>query len=163
MQRIKPRPFTKDVLTASLFLRWRILVFRERPAIVRSLILLSPTSSKSGDFMREHTPTSTTPIRAAHYVRMSTEHQQYSTENQLAAIGRYADAHGMEIARTYSDSGKSGLNIAGREGLLKPKCTWHVHQDDCSSTFSLAELGTRTALDGTQVLPEGAGACPERV
>jgi DNA invertase Pin-like site-specific DNA recombinase len=68
--------------------------------------------------MQECVPAkSVLPIRAAHYVRMSTEHQQYSTENQLAAIGRYAEAHGMEISRTYSDSGKSGLNIAGREGL----------------------------------------------
>jgi DNA invertase Pin-like site-specific DNA recombinase len=48
---------------------------------------------------------------------MSTEHQQYSTENQLDAIGRYAHANGMQIARIYSDSGKSGLNLAGREGL----------------------------------------------
>jgi DNA invertase Pin-like site-specific DNA recombinase len=43
------------------------------------------------------------PIRAAQYVRMSMEHQQCSTENQLDAIARYADAHGLEIARTYND------------------------------------------------------------
>ena len=48
---------------------------------------------------------------------MSTEHQQYSTDNQLDAIVRYAHAHGMQVARTYSDSGRSGLNLAGREGL----------------------------------------------
>jgi DNA invertase Pin-like site-specific DNA recombinase len=56
-------------------------------------------------------------IRAAQYVRMSTEHQQYSTENQSQAIRRYAEAHGMEIVRTYSDSGKSGLNLSGRAAL----------------------------------------------
>ena len=50
-------------------------------------------------------------------VRMSTEHQQYSTENQSDAIRRYAEAHGMDIVRTYSDAGKSGLSLAGREGL----------------------------------------------
>jgi hypothetical protein len=38
-------------------------------------------------------------LRAAQYVRMSTEHQQYSTENQSEAIARYAKAHGMEIDR----------------------------------------------------------------
>jgi DNA invertase Pin-like site-specific DNA recombinase len=57
------------------------------------------------------------PIRAAEYVRMSTEHQQYSTENQAEAIARYAEARGIEIVRTYADHGKSGLTIAGREGL----------------------------------------------
>jgi DNA invertase Pin-like site-specific DNA recombinase len=56
-------------------------------------------------------------MRAAQYVRMSTEHQQYSPENQLEVIRTYAAAHQMEIVRDYSDFGRSGLNIAGREGL----------------------------------------------
>jgi DNA invertase Pin-like site-specific DNA recombinase len=55
--------------------------------------------------------------RAAEYVRMSTEHQQYSTENQHAAIQRYADEHGLIIVRTFADAGKSGLGIQGREAL----------------------------------------------
>jgi DNA invertase Pin-like site-specific DNA recombinase len=57
------------------------------------------------------------PVRAAEYVRMSTEHQQYSTENQSDIIHRYAEAYGMTITRTYSDQGKSGLNLAGRDAL----------------------------------------------
>jgi DNA invertase Pin-like site-specific DNA recombinase len=48
---------------------------------------------------------------------MSTEHQQYSPENQLDIIRQYAATHNMEIVREYSDHGRSGLNIAGREGL----------------------------------------------
>lgn len=56
---------------------------------------------------------------AAEYVRMSTEHQQYSTENQSDAIGRYADSRGFSIIRRYADDGKSGLNIAGRGALQK--------------------------------------------
>ena len=55
--------------------------------------------------------------RAAQYVRMSTEHQQYSPENQLEVVRQYAAAHNLEIVREYSDHGRSGLNIAGREGL----------------------------------------------
>ena len=55
--------------------------------------------------------------RAAQYVRMSTEHQQYSTENQGDKILEYALSHGLEIVRTYADEGKSGLNIGGRSGL----------------------------------------------
>jgi DNA invertase Pin-like site-specific DNA recombinase len=58
-------------------------------------------------------------IRAAEYVRMSTEHQQYSTENQSEVIRRYAEEHGMEIVRTYADDGKSGLNVAGRDALKR--------------------------------------------
>jgi DNA invertase Pin-like site-specific DNA recombinase len=58
-------------------------------------------------------------VRAAEYVRMSTEHQKYSTDNQGADIRRYAERRGYEIVRTYADEGKSGLNIGGRLGLQK--------------------------------------------
>lgn len=57
--------------------------------------------------------------RAAQYVRMSTEHQRYSTANQAEAIKRYADERGYQIIRTYSDAGKSGLRIQGRAGLTQ--------------------------------------------
>ena len=56
-------------------------------------------------------------LRAAAYVRMSTEHQQYSTNNQMDVIREYAVARHMEIVQTYSDEGKSGLNIQGRDSL----------------------------------------------
>jgi DNA invertase Pin-like site-specific DNA recombinase len=56
-------------------------------------------------------------LPAAEYVRMSTEHQQYSTENQRDAIRRYASARGMVIVRTFTDAGKSGLRIDGRDAL----------------------------------------------
>lgn len=50
---------------------------------------------------------------------MSTEHQQYSTENQAHAIRQYAERHGLEIVRTYADEGRSGLRIEGRDGLQR--------------------------------------------
>jgi DNA invertase Pin-like site-specific DNA recombinase len=56
-------------------------------------------------------------FRAAEYVRMSTEHQKYSTENQGDAIREYATRRGMEIVRTYADAGKSGLRLDGRDAL----------------------------------------------
>ena len=55
---------------------------------------------------------------AAEYVSMSTEHQQYSTENQSDAIRRYAEVNGFRIVRSYSDAGRSGLNISGTAFLL---------------------------------------------
>lgn len=58
-----------------------------------------------------------TPV--AQYVRMSTEHQKYSTENQQLAISEYALLHRMRIVKTYIDAGKSGLNIGGRRDLQK--------------------------------------------
>lgn len=64
-------------------------------------------------------PPSAPLIPAAMYVRMSTEHQQYSTENQADAIRAYAEKCGFEIVETFEDSGKSGLNIAGRESLRR--------------------------------------------
>ena len=63
--------------------------------------------------------TDVAPRRAAEYVRMSTEHQKYSTENQADAIRAYATNRGMEIVQTYADAGKSGLRIEGREALQR--------------------------------------------
>ena len=57
------------------------------------------------------------PIKAAQYVRMSTEHQKYSTENQAEIISLYAVERGFEIVRTYADEGKSGLRLDGRDAL----------------------------------------------
>ena len=56
-------------------------------------------------------------LRAVEYVRMSTEHQQYSTENQADKIREYAARRGIEIVRTYTDAGKSGLRMEGRASL----------------------------------------------
>jgi len=58
-------------------------------------------------------------IRAVEYVRMSTEHQKYSTENQGEIIRRYAEQRGLTLVRTYEDSGKSGLRIDGRDALKR--------------------------------------------
>jgi DNA invertase Pin-like site-specific DNA recombinase len=56
---------------------------------------------------------------AAAYVRMSTDHQKYSTENQLDTIRHYAGRRGFEIIRIYEDSGRSGLRVDGRDGLQR--------------------------------------------
>ena len=58
-------------------------------------------------------------VPAVQYVRMSTEHQKYSTENQSDTISNYAERHGMKIIRTYADDGKSGLRIDGRNALKR--------------------------------------------
>jgi DNA invertase Pin-like site-specific DNA recombinase len=56
-------------------------------------------------------------IPAAQYLRMSTEHQQFSLTNQAAAIAQYAEQNGFVLVKTYTDSGRSGLWIRNRPGL----------------------------------------------
>src|SRR5215213_430842 len=58
-------------------------------------------------------------LRAAQYVRMSTELQRYSIQNQAAAIAAYAQQRNLTIVRTYVDEGRSGVRINGRAGLIK--------------------------------------------
>jgi DNA invertase Pin-like site-specific DNA recombinase len=59
----------------------------------------------------------TLPIPAAQYLRMSTEDQQYSITNQRSQIQEYAQRHGFVIVRTYEDPGKTGVIIKKRKGL----------------------------------------------
>ncbi len=56
-------------------------------------------------------------VPVAQYLRMSTDHQQYSLDNQADAIARYAEAHDFIVVRTFSDEAKSGLSINRRNGL----------------------------------------------
>ncbi|HEY6770711.1 MAG TPA: recombinase family protein [Candidatus Sulfotelmatobacter sp.] len=70
------------------------------------------------------------PVPAAQYLRMSTEHQQYSIENQTQAVQEYAIKHGFEIVKTYSDPARSGLvlrNRAGLRNLLKDIVSGNLH------------------------------------
>jgi DNA invertase Pin-like site-specific DNA recombinase len=46
-------------------------------------------------------------LRAAQYVRMSTEHQQYSLESLLEVIRKYAAAHQMESFVSIRISGEA--------------------------------------------------------
>ncbi len=77
---------------------------------------------------------STTPlVPAAQYLRMSTDHQQYSLHNQADAILRYATLHGFCIVKTYCDPAKSGLLLKNRAGLknlltvvMKETCEFRV-------------------------------------
>jgi len=58
-------------------------------------------------------------LRAAQYVRMSTDLQRYSTQNQAAAIAAYAQQRNLTIVRTYVDEGRSGVRINRRPALAE--------------------------------------------
>lgn len=75
--------------------------------------MIDPSLDHSRDIIRSGM------IRAAQYVRMSTDHQKYSTANQAEAIRRYAASRGIDIVETYADEGKSGLNIERRDALRR--------------------------------------------
>ena len=56
-------------------------------------------------------------LPVAEYLRMSTEHQQYSLDNQQTTIAAYAERRGFVIVRTYTDDAKSGVDLKRRNGL----------------------------------------------
>ena len=56
-------------------------------------------------------------VPASQYLRMSTEHQRYSLENQSSAIEQYAENHGFSVIQTYSDAARTGVVFRRREGL----------------------------------------------
>ncbi len=83
---------------------------------------VNATSCASGQFdganMYHDEPGTDTPLTpAVAYVRMSTEHQQYSTSNQHDKILAYAEQRHLTVVRTFADEGKSGLRIDGRNAL----------------------------------------------
>jgi hypothetical protein len=59
---------------------------------------------------RTRLPQSQTALRAAQYVRMSTDYQRYSIENQAAVIATYANLHQLSIL-----SGRTATKV--RAGL----------------------------------------------
>jgi len=50
---------------------------------------------------------------------MSTDRQEYSTQNQAATIAAYAAEHNLQIVREYADEGRSGLRLEGRVALQR--------------------------------------------
>lgn len=66
---------------------------------------------------KENETPQTEKILAATYMRMSTDNQRYSIANQFDAIEEYAENNDMQIVATFTDKGKSGVSIRGREGL----------------------------------------------
>ena len=58
-------------------------------------------------------------IPAAMFIRMSTFHQQDTTDGQAVVIRKYAKKQGFEIVRTYVDDRIKGHNVAGYDALKK--------------------------------------------
>nr|WP_283810890.1 recombinase family protein [Bradyrhizobium macuxiense] len=78
--------------------------------------------------------------RAAQYVRMSTDKQDYSTLNQEAAIAAYAAARSLKIVRKYADEARSGLHFNSRPALKSLLADVLTRRAD----FGLMQLRSRT-------------------
>src|SRR5437764_1446286 len=48
---------------------------------------------------------------------MSTDRQEYSTDNQRDVLASYAARRGLTVVRTYADDGRSGISLDGRDAL----------------------------------------------
>ncbi|CAE6820708.1 MULTISPECIES: recombinase family protein [Paraburkholderia] len=59
------------------------------------------------------------PLSAVQYIRMSTDHQEYSPVFQRQAIAAYAVAHHIRIVDEYEDAGISGLTLRERPALVQ--------------------------------------------
>ncbi|MBV9562935.1 MAG: recombinase family protein [Bradyrhizobium sp.] len=70
-------------------------------------------------------------LRAVQYVRMSTDYQRYSIQNQAAAIAAFARQKNLAIVHTHIE-GRSGLRIKGRPGhaeLIDDVCSGEADFD----------------------------------
>jgi DNA invertase Pin-like site-specific DNA recombinase len=86
---------------------------------------------------------------AAQYVRMSTDHQRYSTANQRQVIAAYAAERNIDIVRTYTDDGRSGLTIIGRGGLqeLIADVQFARTDFDCILVYDISRRGRFQDVD----------------
>jgi hypothetical protein len=81
-------------------------------------------------------------VPAAVYLRVSSEHQQYSFENQSAAIEEYAVINDFQIIATYSDAAISGVTLRKRRGLQNLLSTRYLRSAIATDIFR-AGMGDR--------------------
>ena len=73
--------------------------------------------------------------QAALYLRMSTDRQKYSIENQACALYAYAVEHQLKVVKQYCDEAKSGLTFERRPALRR--LIEEVKAGNCGFNFIL--------------------------
>jgi hypothetical protein len=91
-------------------------------------------------------------VQAAQYVRVSTDLQKYAIENQAAAIAAYAARRSINIVRTYSDLGRSGVKIAGRDALQQQYTTCSVGRRTSVASWSMTSADGAVSKTSTKAL-----------
>ncbi|MEV8518549.1 recombinase family protein [Dyella marensis] len=76
-------------------------------------------------------------VPVAEYIRMSTDKQDMSVDNQRTAIASYAADHNMRVAQSYVDEGRSGLDVEGRPGLQRLLSDVQNHCTGCVAILVL--------------------------
>jgi len=76
--------------------------------------------------------TTYSPVPAAQYLRVSTDHQQYSLDDQADSISRYAVERGFIVMRTYVDAPKE--RPAALSNCLRPSRFLRI--DPAADTYS---------------------------
>lgn len=76
-------------------------------------------------------------------------YQRYSIENQAAAIAAYAACRGIDLVATYSDMGRSGLHLEGRNALkrLLEDVERGRTQFDCILVYDVSRWGRFQDVD----------------
>jgi Resolvase, N terminal domain len=80
---------------------------------------------------------------------MSTEHQQFSIENQMVAIRADAQRHDLNSVRTYSEEARSGIDLARRLFLNQLLATSKTKQrtfEPCRSMTSAGGADFKTRM-----------------
>jgi DNA invertase Pin-like site-specific DNA recombinase len=80
---------------------------------------------------------------------MSTDKQQHSLANQAKALFAYAEEHQIDVVKTYSDSGKSGLTFKGRNAIrqLIADVQSRTRQFDVVLTYDVSRWGRFQDVD----------------
>jgi DNA invertase Pin-like site-specific DNA recombinase len=108
---------TRGILLADKTIRMSIPIFlplyrqvpKYRQVVTKVVHGFCRWKRSEGNTMRDKLP-------VAEYLRRSTEHQQYSMENQRAVIAAYAEDRNFSVVKTYTD-GTSGVVLKRRIGL----------------------------------------------
>jgi hypothetical protein len=78
-------------------------ILHEQP-IIAELHETCPMNLPAAPHPDDNTPIE--PVPVVRYVRMSTEHQRYTTARQQAVIHDYAERRGFKIIRAFEDATK---------------------------------------------------------
>jgi DNA invertase Pin-like site-specific DNA recombinase/chorismate mutase len=95
-------------------------------------------------------------MRVATYVRMSTNKQEHSPEQQRAALTQHATKHGYKIVADYSDLGVSGTSVKKRVGFQR------MHADALAGKFDRILCFDRSRFGRLDSLESGRWLAPLR-
>ena len=86
-------------------------------------------------------------LRAATYIRMSTDAQEESPDRQRADIGRLADSENCRVVARYEDLGKTGTESENRESFQRMMADAQQGKFDVILMSEQSRLSRESVLD----------------